>query len=108
MAAVRAAATLAAAADGLTAVVEEVALLAVDDIGFDGAGVLVTPADDGLLAATLLVVADEAFDTPGLGRALDVELAFDACLDTVGVRLELVAGGRGAVEEVGRFGSGLV
>ena len=131
MAAVRAAATLAAAADGLTAVVEEVALLAVDDIGlvvaelldmlnpeldlddvvagFDGAGVLVTPvADDGLLVAALLVVADEAFDTAGLGRALDVELAFDACLDTVGVGLGLVAGGRGAVEEVGRFGSGLV
>ena len=78
------------------------------DAGFDGAGVLVTPADDGLLAATLLVVADEAFDTPGLGRALDVELAFDACLDTVGIGLGLVAGDRGAVEEVGRFGSGLV
>ena len=128
LAAARAAATLAAAADGLTAVVEEVALLAVDDIGlvvvellnpeldlddvvagFDGAGVLVTPvADDGLLVAALLVVADEAFDTAGLGRALDVELAFDACLDTVGVGLGLVAGGRGSVEEVGRFGSDLV
>jgi len=125
--AARAAATLAAAADGLTAVVEEVALLAVDDIGLVvaellnpeldlddvvagfGAGVLVTPvADDGLLVAALLVVAEEAFDTPGLGRALDVELAFDACLDTVGVGLGLVAGDRGAVEEVGRFGSGLV
>ena len=131
LAAARAAATLAAAADGLTAVVEEVALLAADDVGlvvaelldllnpeldlddvdagFDGAGVLEIPvADDGLLAAALLVVADEGFDTPGLGRALDVELAFDACLDTVGVGLGLVAGGRGAVEEVGRFGSGLV
>jgi len=131
LAAARAAATLAAAADGLTDVVEEVTLLAVDDVGlvvaelldllnpeldlddvdagFDGAGVLEIPvADDGLLAAALLVVADEGFDTPGLGRALDVELAFDACLDTVGVGLGLVAGGRGAVEEVGRFGSGLV
>jgi len=131
LAAARAAATLAAAADGLTAVVEEVALLAVDDVGlvvaelldllnpeldlddvdagFDGAGVLITPvADDGLLPTALLVVADEGLDTPGLGRALDVELAFDACLDTVGVGLGLVAGGRGAVEEVGRFGSGLV
>ena len=43
-----------------------------------------------------------------MGRALNVELAFDVCLDTVGVGLGLVAGGRGAVEEVGRFGSGLV
>ena len=90
LAAARAAATLAAAADGLTAAVEEVTLLAVDDVGlvvselldllipeldlddvdagFDGAGVLVTPvADDGLLASALLVVADEAFDTPWSG-----------------------------------------
>jgi len=131
LAAARAAATLAAAAEGLTAVVEVAALLAVDDVGlvvaelldllnpeldfddvdagFDGAGVLETPvADDGLLVASLLVVADEGFVAPGLGRALDVELAFDGCLDTVGVGLVLVAGGRGAVEEVGRFGSALV
>ena len=54
------------------------------------------------------MVACEGFDIPGFGRALDVELAFDACLDTVGVGLGLVAGDRGAVEEVGRFGSDLV
>jgi len=131
LAAARAAATLAAAAEGLTAVVEEAALLAVDDVGlvvaelldllspeldlddveagFDGAGVLDIPvAKDGLFETTLLVVADEGLATPGLGLALDVELAFDGCLDTVGVGLGLVAGGREAVEEVGRFGSTLV
>lgn len=82
-----------------------------DDVeaGFGGAGVLDIPvAEDGLLETTLLVVADEGLATPGLGLALDVELAFDGCLDTVGVGLGLVAGGRGAVEEVGRFGSTLV
>jgi len=131
LAAARAAATLAAAAEGLTAVVDAAALLAVDDVGlvvaelldllspeldfddeeagFGGGWVLDVPvAEDGLFVTTLLVVADKGLATPGLGLALDVELAFDGCLDTVGVGLGLVAGGRGAVEEVGRLGSTLV
>lgn len=70
---------------------------------FGAAGALVAPGT-GLLLASLLVVAVVVLATAGLGRALDVELALDGCLDTVGVGRALVAGGRGAVEEVGRFG----
>lgn len=70
---------------------------------FGAAGALVAPGI-GLVLASLLVVAVVVLATAGLGRALDVELALDGCLDTVGVGRALVAGGRGAVEEVGRFG----
>lgn len=133
LAAALAAATLAAAADGLTAVVEVTALLAVDDAGLFVAelldllipelafedveagldGVLTGPlvvVDCLLVEGLLLVVADDdVFATPGRGgRALEVELALDGCLDTVGVGLGLVTGGRTVVEEVGRFGSTLV
>lgn len=124
MAAALAAATREAAAVGLTAVVEAAALLAVVKEGLvvaelldllkpvpdlvavgvtlGAAGVLVAPGV-GLLVASLLVDAVVVFATAGLGLALEVELALDGCLDTVGVGLALVAGGRGAVE-VGRFG----
>jgi len=132
LAAALAAATLAAAADGLTAVVEVTALLAVDDAGLFVAelldllipelafeeveagldGVLTSPlVEDCLLVEGLLLVVadDDVFATPGRGgRALEVELALDGCLDTVGVGLGLVTGGRTVVEEVGRFGSTLV
>jgi len=123
LAAALAAATRDAAAVGFTAVVEAAALLAVvDDEGLVVAElldllspvpVLVGAVDAlgaapgaGLLAATLLVVAVVVLDTAGLGLALEVELALDGCLDTVvlPLALDLVAGGRGAVEEVGRFG----
>lgn len=133
MAAALAAATLAAAADGFTAVVELAALLAVDDEGRvvaelldllnpeldldeveDGgllvAGVLAGPLP-GFVDASLLVVAVvDAFVTAGLGLALEVELALEGCLDTVvvGVGRGLAAAGRGAVDDVGRFGSVLV
>ena len=54
------------------------------------------------------MVTDEGFDTPGLGRALDVELASTprppATKPRQGIGLGLIAEGRGAVEEVGRFG----
>ena len=61
MAAVRAAATLAAAADGLAAVVEEVALLAVDDIG------LVVPELLDLLNPELVLDdVDAGFDGAGV------------------------------------------
>jgi len=125
LAAALAAATREAAAVGLTAVVEAAALLAVVEAGLvvaelldllnpvldlvaveatlGTAGALVAPAA-GLLVASLLVVAVVVLATAGLGLALDVELALDGCLDTVGVGLALVAGGRGAAEEVGRFG----
>lgn len=129
MAAALAAATLAAAAEGLTAVVELAALLAVDDEGRVVAELLdlLNPeldfdeVEDGGLAgplpgfvdASLLVVAVvvDALVTAGLGLALEVELALEGCLDTVvvvGVGRGLVAAGRGAVEDVGRFGSVLV
>lgn len=135
MAAALAAATLAAAADGFTAVVELAALLAVDDEGRvvaelldllnpeldldeveDGgllvAGGLAGPLP-GFVDASLLVVAVvDAFVTAGLGLALEVELALEGCLDTVvvgvGVGRGLAAAGRGAVDDVGRFGSVLV
>lgn len=134
MAAALAAATLAAAADGFTAVVELAALLAVDDEGRvvaelldllnpeldldeveDGgllvAGGLAGPLP-GFVDASLLVVAVvDAFVTAGLGLALEVELALDGCLDTVVVVVVgrgLAAAGRGAVDDVGRFGSVLV
>jgi len=136
LAAALAAATLAAAADGFTAVVELAALLAVDDEGRvvaelldllnpeldldeveDGgllvAGGLAGPLP-GFVDASLLVVAVvDAFVTAGLGLALEVELALEGCLDTVvvvvvGVGRGLAAAGRGAVDDVGRFGSVLV
>jgi len=137
LAAALAAATLAAAADGFTAVVELAALLAVDDEGRVVAELLdlLNPEldldeveDGGLLVAgglagplpgfvdvSLLVVAVaevDAFVTAGLGLALEVELALEGCLDTVvvvvGVGRGLAAAGRGAVDDVGRFGSVLV
>jgi len=130
LAAALAAATLAAAAVGLTAVVEFAALLAVDEEGlvvaelldllnpeldFDevdaalgAAGALGATLAVGLLETSLFVVAVILLGTVGLGLVPDVELALDGCLETVGVALDLVAGGRGAVVEVGRFGGSVL
>jgi len=136
-AAALAAATLAAAAVGLTADVDVAARLGVPDMGLVVAelldllrpapllvvatlfvvvlatlvaGALVT-ATVGLLAATLLVVELLVVALgAGLGRALEVELALDGCRETdlLLVELGLVGCGRDTLEEVGRFGGSVL
>jgi len=137
-AAALAAATLAAAAVGLPAVVEVAARLGVPDMGLVVAelldllrpgplfvvvaallvvvlatlvaGTLFTDTV-GLLAATLLVVEVLVVALAvGLGRALEVELALDGCRETdlLLVELGLVDGGRETLEEVGRFGGSVL
>lgn len=126
LAASLAAATLAAAAVGFAAVVEVVVLPAV--VGLEVAelldllrlvlclftlGVLELEDAGELGVPEIVLFIPTRLDVPtvdltagGLGRTPEEELAFDACLDTAGVDLTLVEGGRDKVvdeEEVGRL-----
>ena len=130
LAAALALATLSAAADGFTA--EEVAallavadglvvaelldllkpvdLVVVEDVGLGVAAALAVPATGLFVVEATLFVVEVVLGTEGLGLALEEELALDGCLDTVGllVALDLVAGGRGVADEVGRFGGSVL